>query len=77
MLTDTISSFSPGLKGVLALVSLLLINHVIRRQRFAARSKGFPFPPGPPSLPVLGNVAEVKGPDITKRMLEYKAQYGS
>ncbi|PIL22724.1 cytochrome P450 [Ganoderma sinense ZZ0214-1] len=43
----------------LVAVLLLVVHLYLRRSRLAARSRGHPLPPGPPRLPILGNLFDI------------------
>ena len=57
-------------------VILFLLRFYRRHVSFSARSRGLPLPPGPPGLPILGNLREVQAKYPWKVYHELGKTYG-
>ncbi|KAM5536771.1 hypothetical protein V8D89_009489 [Ganoderma adspersum] len=65
--------FYPAVPLVITLLCLLYVRSLTR---WRARSRGRPFPPGPPSLPVVGNLFHIPGDKPWNTFSDLAAQYG-
>ncbi|KAI1792480.1 O-methylsterigmatocystin oxidoreductase [Ganoderma leucocontextum] len=63
----------PIVPWILALLSVLYVRSLAK---WRARSRGRPFPPGPPSLPVVGNLFNTPGDRAWCAFQDLAAQYG-
>ncbi|KAM5532989.1 hypothetical protein V8D89_013331 [Ganoderma adspersum] len=69
--------FSPHLYRTVPLgLVLLCVLYVRSIVRWRARSRGRPLPPGPPSLPVVGNLFNIPGEKAWFAFRDLAAQYG-
>ena len=68
---------SPHLYRTLPLgLILLCVLYVRSIVRWRARSRGRPLPPGPPSLPVVGNLFNIPGERAWFAFRDLTTQYG-
>ena len=69
--------FSPHIYPVVPLVlAFFTVLYVRSVAKWRARSRGRPFPPGPPSLPVVGNLFNTPGDKAWYAFHDLTAQYG-
>ena len=61
---------------VLLILPLLIVLYVRSVAKWRARSRGRPFPPGPPSLPVVGNMFNTPADKAWYALQDLAAQYG-
>lgn len=66
----------PSALGIAAVsvLALLYLRSLVRWQR---RSRGLPFPPGPPALPLLGNILNMPTTKIWEGFRDLNATYGA
>ena len=57
----------------LVMLCVLYVRSIVR---WHARSRGRPLPPGPPSLPVVGNLFNIPGERAWFTFRDLAAQYG-
>lgn len=74
--TMTLSSISP-LAVALCGIIILVIRYIHSRGNWRARSKGRPFPPGPQSLPVVGNLLDIPKVRPWEAYRDMSTRYGA
>lgn len=58
------------------IIAVLYVLYVRSIAKWRTRSRGRPFPPGPPALPLLGNMFNIPGDRAWLDFQELTAQYG-
>ena len=70
-------AFSPDMHPTITLILILLcVLYVRSLTRWGARSRGRPLPPGPPSLPIVGNLFNTPYDKAWYAFRDLAAQYG-
>ncbi|KAI0699910.1 cytochrome P450 [Cerioporus squamosus] len=59
----------------LSLVAFLVLSYIVSFLKWRKRSRGYPLPPGPKSLPYIGNVVHMRKPELWKAHKELCKQY--
>jgi hypothetical protein len=55
---------------------LLVFYGLATLARALTRRKGLPLPPGPPPLPLIGNILDIPAEDYWLKYMEWSEQYG-
>ncbi len=63
----------PTVSLILAVLYVLYVRSIVK---WRARSRGRPFPPGPPTLPLVGNMFNIPGDRAWLDFRELTVQYG-
>lgn len=70
------STMVPLPPGTVALAISILLLYLIAAAGWRARSHGRPLPPGPTSLPFIGNVVHMRLPELWKAHQRLSDSYG-
>ncbi len=58
-------------------VAILVLSYTLSSVKWRRRSRGLPFPPGPKSLPYIGNIFHMRKPELWKAHKELCKEYGA
>ena len=60
-----------------SLIAFFVVSYVVSLVKWRRRSRGYPMPPGPKSLPYIGNIVHMRKPELWKAHKELCKQYGA